>query len=151
MRSLRLLFKSPPFSINSAYYRNRQRTKECRAWGNQIHCQLAEPQVAAALKLFKQSLTSHTKLQVELNFKYPERTLYTLSGEVSRRSMDLSNIEKLLIDLIFDKRFQDRLTDNGYSIVSLEEDDKKIMKLISTKSLSEDNTNQIEVIITILD
>jgi hypothetical protein len=65
--------------------------------------------------------------------------------------MDLSNIEKLLIDLIFDKRFQDRLTDNGYSIVSLEEDDKKIMKLISTKSLSEDNTNQIEVIITILD
>lgn len=150
MRSLRLIFNSPPFSINSAYYRNRQRTKECRAWGNQIHSQMSQPSVAAAIKLFKQSLDSHTKLSVELNFKYPEKKLYTIKGEVSRRSMDLSNIEKLLIDLIFDKRFQDRITDCGNIVESLEEDDKKIMKLISTKSLSDDDTYQIEAIISII-
>jgi hypothetical protein len=58
--------------------------------------------------------------------------------------MDCSNIEKLLVDLIFDKRFFERGTNN------LNLDDTLVTKQTSMKVLSFDNEYKILVRISIV-
>lgn len=142
---INFVLNSPPFSVNSAYYRNRKRTLKCRKWGDTILRQLQESSIKKSLKELHD--VNPSSLTVCLEFSYPRSKLYTKQSkytEISRLSMDLSNIEKLLIDLIFDARYNERELD-GKLLSNLNLDDKIITKLISSKVLNPDDKMQIFV------
>lgn len=143
---------SAPFSINEAYYkRSFTRTKECRAWGAAIHRQIAAPEIVKLFTEFRQGLPRKLALRVTLEFKYPRDILFTKKGEISLRSKDLSNIEKMLIDLIFDSRFDGRQLDDGTVIHTLSLNDKCITELVSKKMIHPDGEHRIAVTIEQVD
>ena len=141
MEEIRFRLKAAPFSINKAYYKNRKRTRECREWGDDILLQLQSSKILSKLRKVKQ----WKAIELHLLYHYPKEKLYTKKGEISRRSMDLSNIEKLLIDLICDSRYNGRVLKDTV-LENANVDDKLIVKLVSEKRLSEDNSHYIDVI-----
>lgn len=143
-KPLILKFNAPPFSINSAYYKNGNRTKKCRAWGDSLLEQIDN--FSQEIEEFRSQFDKlKHSLNTEIIFLYPYSILFTKQDYISRRSMDLSNIEKLLVDLIFDNRFFERGTNN------LNLDDTLVTSQLSKKRLSKDDLHQIIVTITISD
>lgn len=143
--TINFIINSPPFSINNAYYRNRTRTQECRKWANPILLQLQCPSVQKKLTLIREVFDRKIhSLHLNLSFFIPSSKFYTKAGHISRKSMDLSNIEKLLIDLIFDKRYNDRIIDE-VSITNLNLDDTFVTQLISNKLPTLNSTPYIDV------
>ena len=140
---IKFTLNSPPFSINKAYYkRSHTRTQDCRDWGDNILLQLQEPTIQSHIsQLSKESVKA---LQLKLSYYYPSNILFTKKGDISRRSMDLSNIEKLLIDLLFDPRFCGREI-NSIPINNFNLDDKLITTLTSSKCVSWDAHHHIVV------
>jgi len=106
---LEFIIDAPPFSINNAYYRNRQRNQKCRQWGDNILPQLEklDKKFTKFREYVNKRINTHS-LDIEIIFYYPKEKLLTKTGKVSRNSMDLSNVEKLLIDLIYDKKYYER-------------------------------------------
>tara|TARA_A100001201_G_scaffold143281_1_gene144255 strand:+ start:2244 stop:2714 length:471 start_codon:yes stop_codon:yes gene_type:complete len=125
--------KAKPFSVNKAYYKNRQLTQEARAWREDFLLQLQKPEVLQQIQLLKQQWcsTKHALL-VSYDFFYPLNLLLTKKGEVSKRSMDLTNIEKLVQDNLFEHRYNGREID-GIVIENFDIDDKFIVSLQSRK------------------
>lgn len=142
-----LKVEAPPFSINKAHYRNGNRTQACRKWGDDILEQLREykADMDEFSTAYKERVHTHS-LEVELIFEQPHRTMFKTSGsdrgKLSRRGCDLSNIEKMLIDLVFDLRFSKRGWDN------LALDDTLIATLTSKKRKSPNSKSYITIIIT---
>ena len=148
---IQFTIKSQPFSINKAYYRNRQLTKEARLWRKDFLLQLQDYHIqkdfAKVHKHFDPNLHS---VHVSYRFCYPSNKLLTKKGTISARSSDLTNIEKLVQDNIFDHRFNGR--EIGDQIIqNLDIDDKFITQLQSYKVLSPlDNQFLIQVKIQIV-
>lgn len=149
MNRLDMTFNAPPFSINSAYYNKgggKVRTKECRAWGDDVLQQL---------QLYKQQILEFKNiydaekhgLSLDLTFNIPKRYYYTVEGRVSSRSADLTNVEKLIQDLLFDSRFNGRAV-NGKKIYNLDINDKCVLQL-SSKKLPSDRF-RIEVSVSLI-
>ena len=139
MSKLELSIKAPPFSINSAYYlksfNNKKatkiRTQACRDWGDSILIQLQKYKD----KLIEMNKNFDEKchaIKISLDFYIPEKKLYTKSGNVSALSSDITNIEKLLVDLIFDARFHGRALGGGL-VTNLNINDKFIVEMRSRK------------------
>ncbi len=145
-----------PFSVNNAYYRNRNRNKACRAWGDDILRQLMDPGIQSKLDQFRDAFNAlEHAISVKYVYHYPRKIIFNREGEVSQRSMDLSNIEKLLQDLIFDHRFYDRtvILDSGEvtKLRNLNLNDSKIVDLTSQKRLSPTNEYSINISLGIKD
>jgi hypothetical protein len=134
-----MLIKAPPFSINSAYYlksygkgsTTKIRTKECRDWGDSVLMQLQayRSEIANFVKAFDETKDA---ISVKLVFNIPVKSFLTQKNMISLRSNDLSNVEKLLIDIIFDERFNNRSL-NGLDMFNFNINDKLIVNLNSTK------------------
>ncbi len=122
----------PPFSINNYYYRNRQRTREARAWGDQILEFIQSSELQTAFSAFRDSFDTQT-MGIRLELKYGLPRALKKDGSIHLRGSDLSNLEKTLIDLIFDKRYNDRGTPN------LNLDDALILELHSYKYQSKEH------------
>lgn len=134
-----------PFSINKAHYRRGQRTQECRKWCLQVHKQIAgDP----AFVPFKKQALKASFFHVCLRFNIPRSKFYTKTGKISRLTSDLTNVEKMLVDAIFDKRFHGR-EESGLKIKTLECDDTLITKLVSEKGATESDSYSIDVSIQI--
>lgn len=140
---LELKIDSKPFSINNAYYRNRTRTKENREWADNVQEQLS--QYSDQIIAFKEFLNNQKcpHLELILAHLHPARQFYTAKNDIHIRTMDLSNVEKLIIDLIFDKRHNGRTTNSGTNIVNLEHDDKRVINLNSMKGISKNDKHEI--------
>ena len=125
--------KAKPFSVNKAYYKNRQLTQEARLWREDFLLQLQQSEVIQQIQLLKKEWcsTQHA-LSVSYDFFYPRKLLVTKKGEVSKRSMDLTNIEKLVQDNLFEHRYNGREID-GVVIENFDIDDKFIVSLRSRK------------------
>ena len=97
---------SPPCSVNSAYYRNKIRTQKTRNWSQSIHNQLSEPSLKKQIEAFTASFKplKHC-LKLSIEFYIPREKYFTKKGHISRKSVDLDNCLKLLIDTVFDPRF----------------------------------------------
>lgn len=65
---------------------------------------------------------------MRITYKIDEAHYFTKKGVISRRAMDLTNVEKPLVDLLFDPRFEER-----GEVINLCMDDKFITKLLSEK------------------
>ena len=125
----------PPFSTNKAYYRNRQLTQEARKWREEFLYQLQSVNIQQLLLKFRsQFQPKQHGIIVKYDFYYPQSILLTKKGEISRRSCDLTNIEKLVQDNLFDARFNGRII-RDKTILNLNLDDKYITRLSSSKRL----------------
>ena len=125
--------KAKPFSVNKAYYKNRQLTQEARTWREDFLLQLQTPEALQQIQSLKQAWNSQKHaLSVSYDFFYPYNLLLTKKGEVSKRSMDLTNIEKLVQDNLFEHRYNGREID-GIIIENFDIDDKFIVSLQSRK------------------
>ena len=133
---IQFTIKAAPFSINKAYYRNRQLTQDDRKWRSHFLIQLQDPHIQADLakinKVFDPTIHS---LSVSYRFCFPSNKLLTKKGTISARSSDLTNIEKLVQDNIFDHRFNGREIEDQI-VQNLDIDDKFITQLQSYKVLS---------------
>lgn len=137
--SISFIIKAPPFSINSAYYlksfnggsAQKIRTKECRDWGDAIMLQLQN--YCKEMKEFKETFDEKSDaIEINLIFFIPKDKFYTKTGTISLRSNDLTNVEKLLVDILFDSRFNGRMV-NGLQTYNLDINDKLICTLTSKK------------------
>lgn len=87
--------------------------------------------------------------QVSFLWNYPASKFYTKKGDISSRTMDLSNIEKGLIDLIFLSKYFDKPNPQGCQNLNI--DDRYINRLVSEKRASEDGSQFVDVEIKIVD
>lgn len=125
-----VLYNCRPFSINNAFYkRTFNMTAICRKWRKTIIEALKKPANQEQLDYFRKNFNpARHGISIAISHTIPKSNFFTTKGEVSRRSMDLTNIEKLLVDIIFDSRFSERNEINNLAI-----DDKFIVKLYSEK------------------
>jgi len=148
--SVSFTVKAPPFSINKAYYRNRQLTKECREWRSSMLVQLQQPLVLSLIQALKTEFQAQQHaLSVSYDFYFPQKLLYTKKGEISKRSFDLTNIEKLLQDNLFEHRYNGREID-GIIIENFDIDDKFIVDLHSRKLSHQEDYHEIRVTVTLI-
>lgn len=102
-----LELKAPPFSVNKSHYRNGNRTMACRLWGDDILDQLKK--YKEEIKEFRSSIApsdiNRLAFALSITFFIPIDIYFTKTGKISRASNDLTNVEKMLVDLIFDNRF----------------------------------------------
>lgn len=132
--ALKLRFRSPPQSLNSAYYlkgNGKVRTKESRAWGDKLLVRLQSytTEINSFLSIYDPSLHG---IKIDLTHYIPATHYYNLERLISSRSADLSNVEKLLIDVLFDARFNGRVV-GGKTIQNLNINDKCIVEMRSRK------------------
>ena len=94
------------FSINKAYYRNRQLTKEARTWRQDCLIQL---QAADIQKQFAELRDVFDRkkhyLSFSLTFFIPKSIFFANEGHISMRSQDVDNLVKLVTDNIFNKKY----------------------------------------------
>lgn len=143
LKTLVLTLNTHPFSLNSSHYRNGNRTSEYRDWTENIHNMLDShrEEIEEFTSFFNEK--KHALIFKCVHF-IPSSILYTKTGKISRRSKDLSNVEKTLVDSLFEPRYFKR----GFSTLNL--DDTLIIDLYSFKRVSPHDTFCIQVIIQIV-
>lgn len=143
MRTISFRIFAEPFSINSAYYlksfrgksATKIRTRECRDWGDRVIAQLQDK--TEDMKLFREAFNDKMHaLHISLAFYIPEGKFYTKAGHISIASCDITNIEKLLVDILFDERFNGRTLDDGTKVFNIDLNDKFITRMVSEKNPS---------------
>lgn len=139
---VKFTLNSPPFSINKYHYaRTKTRTQAARDWGSEIHAQLQELQLGDTFKKMREYHDPKLHgIEVDLRFGIDRAKFFRKDGEISRRGMDLTNIEKPLVDLIFDEKHLHR---DGIPVLAL--DDKYITRLHSQKFPADVNTILIKI------
>lgn len=157
MNELMFTLYAEPFSLNKAYYlksfngksATKIRTKECREWGDRVLFQLKS--LSDSMKEFREAFDEKLHaITIELHFYIPAAKFYTKAGHISIGSSDVTNIEKMLVDLIFDARFNGRSQD-GVSIENVNVNDKFIVRMISSKNPSKGKDYFINVVINRVD
>ncbi|QDP61655.1 MAG: hypothetical protein Unbinned8261contig1001_28 [Prokaryotic dsDNA virus sp.] len=89
-------------------------------------------------------------LSVAYDFYFPQKLLYTKKGEISKRSFDLTNIEKLLQDNLFESRYNGREIDN-IVIENFDIDDKFIVNLHSRKLPHDKDYHKIHITVALVE
>lgn len=119
-----------PLSINQVYYGNRAHgwTAEAKEWSYKLMYQIAKHD--SQIKLIRDLFDPKTHgLNLTLTFYY--KGLQKSAGGISSRTVDLSNCEKTLIDVLFTKKFYG--TNVPYTCQNFNIDDKYIIDLYSRK------------------
>lgn len=144
-----------PFSINKAYYlksfgnksASKIRTKECREWGDKVMSQLIP--IKGIMKDFNECFKIETDaVRIDLIHYIPKAKFYTKAGHISIASCDITNIEKLLVDLLFDERFNGRIAD-GMEVTNFNINDKFIVDMRSQK-LPSKRDYKIKIVVEII-
>lgn len=106
----------PAFSVNAYYYRDRRhKTAEARAWEAEFQRQLEDYKI---LHDFAHRLKDGATVAIEIVVEYPPHVFYNKAGHVSSKTFDVTNVEKPIVDQIFN---------------FMGANDKVITKLVSTK------------------
>jgi len=133
---VRFIINACPFSINKMYYRKTfNRTDAARNWARVVCSSLACKHNQQQLRVFREEFNeSNMGCRINLTFYYPYGILINKAGSISSRSQDLTNVEKPLVDLIFDPKYNSRAVPEGAPNLNL--NDKVVMDLISRKRAS---------------
>lgn len=133
-----------PYSINNAYYKKTfTMTAECRVWRKTVIKALKSKENQQVMDEIRETFFSAIHgLVVKIRFGIPYSTYWTQKGDINSKSMDLSNVEKLLIDIICDERFYERGEIRNCNV-----NDKYILNLISEKTPSLLSTIVVELYI----
>lgn len=92
-----------PFSINSMYYVQKAvKTQPAREWTYEVFSHLnSEKNTRIMAEIHNAFIADRHNLIICLTAYYPKNKLITSTGGVSARSVDTTNWEKPLIDLLF--------------------------------------------------
>lgn len=120
-----------PFSINNVSYKNKQfKTADYRQWEQRTFTKLAMAEPQAALKKLREAFDpKQHAFAVKFTFNRPG--FFTSKGEISAQSMDLSNVEKQLLDVLFLPKFNNLPV--PYGAPNINADDKFVISLQSRK------------------
>ena len=118
-----------PISINKAYYKHRKvLTAESRAYRQSLWDQMEELS-SETLKFTRKFAVLKHSLEVNIKITVPKERFYTKAGYIGRHSIDIDNVQKLLIDFTMNKRFQAE----KYGAKTLGIDDQYISKIVAEK------------------
>ncbi|GAF72488.1 unnamed protein product [marine sediment metagenome] len=137
-----LILKTEAFSVNKTVCTNRQgrmvSTAAFRRWKDFVATLISTPVNEGRINRIKSAFDPaiHRLIYKQITY-FPSNVLFTLKGELSSRAFDVSNIEKGIIDLIYEGK-------GGLDI-----NDKFNTDLISLKRCSETDFAYITVEISI--
>lgn len=136
-----------PFSVNAMYHRNRSfKTKEALDWSYNVLSHLSHHKNEQKMKDLREYFDPKKHyFKVEVEYFFPKDKLFTKDGRL--KTPDLSNIEKPLIDLFFDKQYYEK--EPPFGCKNLKTDDKYIGELHSIKKTCSDNIHHINIKINI--
>lgn len=121
-----------PMSVNSMYYGDKKHGKrpEAISWSEEVLYSLRkyEKEIENLSSLFDKKKHSYI---VSFVFNIPVDYFYTKSGEMSSRVMDITNVEKPLLDLLFLPKFYG--TDYPKKAKNINIDDRYVRKVTSEK------------------
>ena len=128
-----VLIKSKPFSINAATYRDASiKTADYREWQAQVFHQLNNPVDLETFKAIKEQFDEKkNSFEVFITAFYPRDVFVTKENILSSRTIDVTNFEKLLVDLLFDKQYYSK--PHPYGVRNICQNDKHIIDLHSKK------------------
>ena len=112
-----------PFSVNAYFYASRKvKTQAARAWEEEMKFLLEEH------KQLAEFTPAHIKnggdFTVYMTFIYPRNMFRNKVGDISSKTMDLSNVEKPVLDMLFRE--------------TMGIDDKHVTQLVSRKVAGDD-------------
>lgn len=126
--SFQLLGKG--FSINQAYYAQRKvKTEACRLWEYSVLTQLQE--IKDLVDLADTHKERGGTFEVHFALNYPHHVFYNKQGLISSKTYDVSNFEKLLLDVIFGQ------------VLGI--NDKLVTKLISEKRVGARHSIDVKI------
>lgn len=128
---IRFFLPLEPFSINAAFSRDRRyKTKAYKDWEILAFTTLTSEKVQAELQKIREAFIEHKHVfHVEFLFEYAN--LFTKQGKINSKVEDLSNVEKILLDLLFLPKYH--IQSYPYGCPNINTDDKYVLKLISEK------------------
>lgn len=136
-----------PYSINAMYYRNKAfKRREALDWSYNVLSHLSHHTNEEKMRDLREAFDPKKQyFRVEITFFMPEKKLITKDGRL--KTPDLSNIEKPLIDLLFDRQYYDKEPPFGCKNINI--DDKYIGELFSSKRVCPDGQYHADIKITI--
>jgi hypothetical protein len=148
-RSFKLALK--PFSINSMYYKDHsKKTAAYREWETLAFYELAKPGPQQAFADLRAAFDAEKHVyRMRVVCRYPRSTFITLKGTISSKTFDITNTEKILIDLCFLPKFH--VQQPPYGAKNLNVDDKYLFSLNSAKRCSSANNFSIDITIWLED
>jgi hypothetical protein len=151
MKEIKLVLKIKPFSINAMFAKSRGfTTAKYKDWSYQVFHQLDTEENLKKMAEFKEEFDPLVNcIHLHLKSSYPKSVFIKKAGGISSRTHDISNIEKPLIDLIFDEKYEKK--PSPYGCKNLAINDKFITKMISEKLISDDEDYRIEIDLSIQD
>jgi hypothetical protein len=129
---MKLSINAPGLSLNDVYYQNRAHGYKTSAkhWIADV-CGKLSVHADKFKELREHFDPEKHAYKVALQFYTPR--MYTKAGLISLQGLDLSNVEKLLMDVLFTPRYHG----NGlYQFENLNIDDKHVVALYSSKQHS---------------
>lgn len=149
---IQLKLKTNPISTNSAYYkRNRSFNENSRKWRANFFKELHKKSNQVPMAKFKKHFNPD-KHMIKVSFTWfqPYTTLFTQSGHLSLRSMDVDNCLKIPTDCLFDAKYnakwlekrsknEAKLYDSFTTLKNLDINDKFIFSTTSIKLPSQDS------------
>jgi hypothetical protein len=126
-RTIKLNIK--PYSVNAMYYGDaRTQKQEFKEWTYQVFHELSSAANLQVMQELRQHFDAEKHaFKVRIVVEYPSDIFKTKEGRISGRTMDLSNFEKPLVDLIFDKKFYER--PHPYGVKNLNTNDVYITQM----------------------
>ncbi len=143
------VFKSKPFSINASTYGDaRTKTSAYYEWASKIFHQMWSQENQEKFKELREHFDENLhSVSVQLTSIYPKEIYITKAGILSSKTQDISNTEKLILDLLFDERFHTREHPNGAPNCNI--NDKHVVEMISSKKYH-DGESLLEINISII-
>lgn len=149
---MKQLFKlrAKPFSLNAATYGDaRTKTRDYYDWQAQIFHQLSSEINQLKLQELREFFDeSRHSFKVHIKALYPKDQYVTKQGILSSRTVDLTNSEKLIQDLFFDKQYFDRQA--PYGCKNLNANDKHVIALFSEKTFHDSPDYILQIAIKII-
>lgn len=140
-----------PFSVNRTYCRDRRhKTQDFRDWELAAVNAFALPAVQQKLDKIRSAFNaSKHGFVVRFKYMYPAAVLFNKQGQISSRAEDLSNVEKPLLDVLFLPKYH--VQPFPWGCPNVNADDKYVLRLTSSKTVSPNNNHYIEISIAIID
>lgn len=140
-----IIINVKPYSVNSMYYGDaRTQRTEFKDWTYQVFHELSTKKNLDAMRDLRDAFDPHKhSFKVRLVAHYPAEVFKTKEGRISAKTMDLSNWEKPLLDLLFDKKFYER--QHPYGVANINHNDCYVSELHSYKKQSDRHYIKITV------
>lgn len=136
-----------PFSINAYHSANKRfKTSAARDWEMSVFYQMAKPYVQDTFRQLRDAMAERESVvELGLTAYYPQ--FFTVSGIISNRTLDITNWEKPLVDLLMLPKYHE--TPSPHGAPNLNFDDRFLIKVTSEKAPSKNDEYWVKIDITI--